>query len=264
MASGRFWLPSILLPAAALAGVAGLAPLVPLSGDLGVMVAAALAFGCVGAEVLLASAAAPRFPRRALLLLFVPLSALVALALLGQAVSAVIAAMVVTACLLGAGTLIGAKVGAAIERPGHLLVVAIVSALVDAFSVLHPRGPTAQLIEIESAVAILVLPWPILGTSRIAPVLGVGDIVFAALYVAACRRHALSIPRTVIALAIGLGLTFAAAVAAARGVPALPLMGAAVVIAHPEARRLPPEDRAKALGGILALTVLFGVLFALR
>src|SRR5690606_16553929 len=106
-------------------------------------------------------------PRRALLLLLLPLSALAALALLGQAVPAVIGAMVVTTCLLGAGTLIGAKVGQAIERPGHLLVVAIVSALVDAFSVLHPRGPTAQIIESESAVAVLVLPWPLLGTSRI-------------------------------------------------------------------------------------------------
>jgi len=61
-----------------------------------------------------------------------------------------------------------------------------------------------------------------------------------------------------------LALTFALAVVAARGVPALPLMGAAVVIAHPEARRLPPEDRAKAIGGILALAVLFVVLFAMR
>src|SRR5690606_6744802 len=122
--SGRGWLLSILLPAAALAAVAGLAPLVPLGGQLAAVVAGAFAFGCVGAEVLLASAAAPRFPRRALLLLLLPLSALAALALLGQAVPAVIGAMVVTTCLLGAGTLIGAKVGQAIERPGHLLVVA--------------------------------------------------------------------------------------------------------------------------------------------
>ena len=262
--SGRWWLPSILLPAAALAVVAGVAPLVPIGDGLGLALAAALAFGCVGAEVLFASAAAPRFSRRALLGLFLPAAALVGLAVFSSAVPAVIAAMVVTTCLLGAGTMIGAKVGEAIERPGHLLVVAVVSALVDAFSVFHPSGPTAQIIEIESAVAILVLPWPLLGTSRIAPVLGVGDIVFAALYMAACRRHLLSIRRTAVALAIGLALTFALAVVAARGVPALPLMGAAVVIAHPEARRLPPEDRAKAIGGILALAVLFVVLFAMR
>lgn len=261
---GRLWLPSLLLPAAALALVAGLAPRVPIDGGLGALLGAALAFGCVGGEVLFASVAAPRFSRRALLWLIAPASALGALALLGDAVPAVVAAMLVTSCLLGAGTMIGAKVGEAIEHPGHLLVVAIVSALVDAFSVLHPSGPTAQLIENESVVAILVLPWPLLGTTRIAPVLGVGDVVFSALYVAACRRHGLSIRRTAIALAFGLALAFALAVAAARGIPALPLMGAAVLIAHPAARRLPPEDRIKAAAGIGALATLFVVLFALR
>jgi hypothetical protein len=262
--TARWWLPSIILPSAALALIAAVAPLVPVGAGLGVMLAAVLAFACVGAEVLFASAAAPRLSRRALLWLLLPVSGLATVAVLGETLPQVIAAMVVTTCLLGAGTMIGAKVGNAIERPGHLLVVAIVSALVDAFSVLHPSGPTAQIIEIESAVAVMVLPWPLLGSARIAPVLGVGDIVFAALYLAACRRHRLSIRRTAIALAIGLAATFVIAVAAARGVPALPLMGAAVVIAHPEARRLPPEDRAKAAIGVAALVALFVVLFALR
>src|SRR5690606_13949183 len=154
---------------------------------------------------------------------------------------------------LGAGTRIGASIGHAIEAPGHLLVVASVSALVDGLSVLHPKGPTAQILEMEVALSILALPWPILGTPIIQPTLGVGDVVFGGLYLAAARRHELPLGKTAAALAVGLTLAFVTAALLSRAIPALPFMGAAVLLAHPEARRLPPADRVAAAIGIGAL-----------
>lgn len=258
------WLAALLAPAALLALVAAIAPFVPLSGSLGRGAAGVLAFACVGAEVLTAAALAPRLRPRALLALPVPIAALAAVAVLGDGWPRGAAAATVTVGLLSVGTLAGAVVGHAIDRAGHLVVVAVVSSLVDVFSVLHPRGPTAQLVQVETAVNVLILPWPILGTARIEPILGVGDIAFAAIYLGAAKRHGLAVRRTVLALAAGLAVTLAVVMATGIGIPALPFLGAAVVLAHPEARRLPPEDRKKALVGLVVLVGLFVGLFAMR
>jgi hypothetical protein len=185
-------------------------------------------------------------------------------ALAGPALPRVVAAALVTSALLTFGTLVGSVVGSAIDHAGHLLVVAVISSLVDAFSVLHPSGPTAQLVRVQTALDVLILPWPILGTARIEPILGVGDVAFAAIYLAAAKRHGLPLRRTVAALAAGLAVTLGVVLATGRGIPALPFLGAAVVVAHPQARRLPEADRKKALLGLGVLVALFAVLFALR
>jgi hypothetical protein len=75
------------------------------------------------------------------------------------------------------------------------------------------------------------------------PMLGFADAIFAALYLAAARRHGLSTRRATIAVAIGLFAAGTVAVALRRPLPALPFVGTIVVTLIPEARRVPPEDR---------------------
>lgn len=256
------WLLALTAPGLVLALTAQLAPLFPPpSGVWGAFVGA-LAFACVSAEVLTASALTPRLPTRGLWIALGALGALALLATFAASLPLALAAALVTVTLLTLGTSAGGVVGQAIEQPGHLLVVAAVSAAVDALSVLHPSGPTAQIIRHEAAVSVLILPWPILGTRNIDPVLGVGDVAFAAIYLAAARRHGLSIRRSVVALSLALAGTLVAVFVTGRGVPALPFLGAAMVAAHPEARRLPEEDRAKAVVGLLALAaVVAGLLY---
>jgi hypothetical protein len=256
------WLLALTLPPLALVLTALLAPHVPIADTPLLGAAALLAFACVSAEVLLAAAQVPPLAPRFLWLVAAPVAFTALVIGTGDLLPSIALAAIVTASLLTLGTLIGSVVGSAIENVGHLVVVAIVSAGVDAVSVLHPRGPTAQIVEVQAAVSVLILPWPILGTDRIEPILGVGDIAFAALYLVATRRHGLSVRRTVIALGLGLAVTLAIVLATGVGIPALPFLGAAVVAAHPEARRLPKEDRAKAAWGLLAIGVLFAVLFA--
>src|SRR5690606_6591372 len=110
--TGR-WLASILLPPAVLAASAWLAPHVP-AGSLTAILAGVFAFACVGAEVIVAGTWAPPLSHRSSLGLLVPAALLVAIALLGAAIPAVLAAVLVTACLLGAGSRLGATVGHAI------------------------------------------------------------------------------------------------------------------------------------------------------
>ena len=62
--------------------------------------------------------------------------------------------------------------------------------------------------------------------------------MFAALYLAAARKHALSIPRTLLALALGFAAALGCVVWLEQAVPALPFLGLAMVAAHPQARRL--------------------------
>ena len=258
------WLIAIGAAVAALLVFALVAPRVPLDDPRAIAAAGVLGFVCVGIEVLAAAATTPARGPRWLLGVLPALAALAAVATAGDAMPRLVAAVAVTAALLVAGTILGGVVGAAIDEAGHLIIVAVLSALVDVFSVLHPSGPTHHLVRVEAAVSILLLPWPILGTARIEPILGFGDVCFAAIYVTAARRHGLSIRRTIVALAAGLLATLGVVLVTGVGVPALPFLGAAVVIAHPEARRLPARDRKMALIGLGIAAALFAAIFALR
>ncbi len=156
-------------------------------------------------------------------------------------------ATVTTLALLVAGGALGAAVGGRIEHPGHLLPVVVVSLIVDSFSVFHSAGPTAAIVERPAVIALVALPWPVLGTTEIAPVLGVGDVVFAALYLAAARKFHLGLGRTVAALAVGLLITMMGVLFVSLPLPALVGMGLAMLAVHPRARKLPDKDRRKAL-----------------
>jgi hypothetical protein len=164
--------------------------------------------------------------------------------------------------LLLVGSSIGAWVGARIQHPAHVMFVALVSGIADTLSVTQPGGVSATIVEHPHALALLALPWPMLGTREIAPLLGVGDIIFTSLYIRASRTHHLPLARTVLALAVGYVITTAAVVVWSRPIPVLPLLGAAVVLAQPRTRSIAPSDRRRgawvitALAGMIAVWIL--------
>jgi hypothetical protein len=96
-----------------------------------------------------------------------------------------------------------------------------------------------------------------LGTPAIEPLLGAGDVVFTALYLASSRRHGLPWRRTMIALLLAYAVTAAVVLVLETAVPALPLLGLAVVLAHPEARRPRIADRQR--GMALSIAAVLGV-----
>jgi hypothetical protein len=147
-------------------------------------------------------------------------------------------------------------VGARVQHAGHLGVVAYVSSIADLTSVFHESGPSAQILESAPTLAVLAVGAPMPGTADVSPILGVGDVVFVGLYLAACRAHGLARSRTLLALAVALGLTFVVLVALARPVPALPMLGLAIVLAHPQTRWPPASERKQALLGMFAVTAL--------
>jgi hypothetical protein len=249
------WAGAIGIVAAA-CGLAGLSapgmPIDPTAGPAAAIAAYAIAFACVGAAVLAVAGTAPDLGRGAIPIV---LAAAAGLALVAGRPPGLGLAIAVLVVLLAGGTAAGAAIGARIEHAGHLLPVAIVSSLADLVSVLSPGAPSDVVADTPALVSVLAISWPMPGTHDVAPILGVGDVIVVALYVAAARRHALSIGRTIVALAIGLAATAVVVAWTALPIPALPFLGAAVVLAHPAARALPVADRRPAAWGLAVIVV---------
>ena len=235
----------------------GLAPALAVPSPV---LAFALTFAAVTAAVLLASAFAPLLTRRFAWILLAPLGGMAGVAAFAPGATSAGAGAVVLVCLLGGGTLLGRAIGGRVEHPGHLLLVAYVTAIADLYSVFAPSGVTAHVAASETLLPLFAIPWPMLGLGELVPVLGVGDVVITAVYIAAAARHVLGMRRMLAALVAGYAATFVALVVTARGLPALPFLGLAVVLAVPRVWRLRREDRRAAVLGAVAITALFGTL----
>ena len=224
-------------------------------------------FGCVVGSALGVAAATPRPTPRSMLWLLPAFAVPVGLRIYEVAygpVSASLSAVLVAGSLLAFGSLVGGMVGSRIEHPGHLLFVAVVSSLADTFSVAAPDGPSAAIASSEVALSLLAVSFPMLGTDQIAPLLGVGDLVFTSLYVSAARAHGLPMQRTWLALGAAFVVTMLVVIELELPIPALPFMGMAMLIAQPAARVPPARDRVRGFAALGAISALFIALLLRR
>jgi hypothetical protein len=248
---------AVLVPLAVLAFAAPYVPL-PRGGapDAVAPLAAALAFGTTAGAMLLAAWCTPGAwlarERNAVGVLLAGLS----LAAVARTLPAVSSGLLGSLAVVLVASVPGAVVGARIAAAGHLLAVALTSAAVDVWSVYAPRGVTRAVVQSPGLLELLTLRAALPPEREPAPMIGFGDVVFAVLYLVVARRFALPLRRTVTALGAGLLVAGLAAMTLGLpgGVPALPFLGFAVVLAHPEARRVPPADRKTTLfAGVLLL-----------
>ena len=217
------------------------------------LVAYLLAFSCVVACTLGTASQVPANTRACLVGCSAGLALLVGAAFGRSRVGLSLSGAAVLVALLLIGTGVGALVGRRIQHPGHLLFVAVVSSIADVWSVTQPGGISKAIVEEPLALSLAALPWPLLGSDELAPLLGVGDVVFTSLYLAATRAHALPLRRSLLALSAAYALTTALVVFTARPIPVLPLLGACFVIAQPAARSVNALDRRR---GALVLTLI--------
>jgi hypothetical protein len=253
------WCLTIVAALVSLAAIAWIAPHVPLPP----LAAYVFGFSCIVASTLAVASQLPLVKARSMAPGFV-LGLCVLACLRAWPLHGLPGALLVAGTLLVLGSAVGGVVGSAIEHPGHLLFVALVSALVDVLSVAHPAGPSAAIASSPQMLSLLAVSWPMLGSDRIEPMLGVGDVVFAVLYATASRAHALSVRRTLLALAAAFLLTMLAVIALELPVPALPFLGLAMVAAHAEVRRPRIEDRRRGFSVVCGLSVVVVVLLARR
>ncbi len=258
-ALGR-WFASALGAALVLVLAAVAAPHVPVAP----LFAFVIGFAAVSASMVTTALAAPLLPRKALAGVLLAIAALVLVYALGLSRGSNVAgAAVVTCALLLGASCVGSVVAGGVEDPGHLLIVAVVFTLVDTFSVFNQAGPTAAIVENETLLSLVALPWPQLGarTTTIEPFLGMGDVIATALFVGVARRHGLHVGRTAAALFGALALTMAVVLLTETPIPVLPFMAFAVLLVHPAARRLRKEDRRPALIGLLGLMLVYAAIW---
>jgi hypothetical protein len=114
------------------------------------------------------------------------------------------------------------------EAASWVVLVALIIPWVDAFSVFSHRGPTHKIVQNHPyALTLLSYAFPIPGEEN-AAYLGVPDLLFFALFLAAAARFGLRVGRTWVALVASFGVTIALAVELRlAGLPALPLLSLA-------------------------------------
>jgi hypothetical protein len=117
------------------------------------------------------------------------------------------------------------------ESVGLVLLVAVLITPVDIFSV--ARGPTKHIVEQQPQVFdALSIAFPVLGENSSAQ-LGLPDVLFFSLFLAATARFSLRTLWTWVAMALSFGTTLALAVwTDVTGLPALPLLSAGFVLVN--------------------------------
>ena len=111
------------------------------------------------------------------------------------------------------------------ETVSWVVLVALIIPWVDAFSVFSHRGPTHKIVANHQYVlTVLSYAFPLTGENN-AAYLGVPDLLFFALFLAAAARFELRVGWTWVALVASFGVTIALTVELElAGLPALPLL----------------------------------------
>jgi hypothetical protein len=131
--------------------------------------------------------------------------------------------------LLMAATALGLLVGRGLQKPNYLIMAAIVGAVTDIFSVYS--GPSKHVLS-SSVFPYVSFHWGLIGQGEVLPIVGAGDFIFLALYFFGARKFGLDDRKTFAAMAIAFAVGFLSAIVTQRGIPALPFMSLALLLAH--------------------------------
>lgn len=167
--------------------------------------------------------------------------------------------------LVASGWGIGGAIGSRVEHAGHMLPAAAVAAAADLASVLHPSGPSNAIASSERALAVVALNVPLPGGIA-APVLGVGDLVFASIALGVASRHRVAPWGPLAGVALGAGVSVALSALFERPIPALVAMGALAVLFTPAFRTLRRVDRRTTIFSVtaaIAIAIALGIRAAL-
>jgi hypothetical protein len=129
-----------------------------------------------------------------------------------------------------AASLIGLALGSLLQTPIEIVVVALLIAAVDTYSV--ARGPTKVIVEHHQEVLNdFTLSFHPLGSTAVAQI-GASDFVFFAVFLAAAARFGLHRGRTWALMTASFGLTLLLSYLFDRALPALPLLSLAFLAAN--------------------------------
>ena len=233
----------------------GLAPLLPGAGGLGVLGSSLLVVLAVGPlEYLIGRFDWPD-ARPWLLLVLIGVLGVVADAWLTTQGQPALASLGLLLGVIPLGVLIGRY--ALVDRD-FLLIVTVLYIIVDTYSVFF--GPTQVIIQRGGPLlAVLTVRFPILGTERIASLVGAADFLVWAACLQAAYRFGFPYRLSFAALSLGLVGSAVVSVALQRSVPALPLMMLAYLLVNAGQFEWRKRSLWALAGGLLAFVLVIGV-----
>ncbi|MCW5852294.1 MAG: hypothetical protein KIT87_19630 [Anaerolineae bacterium] len=157
--------------------------------------------------------------------------------------------------VIPAGVLIGRY--ALVDRD-FLLIVAVLYIIVDVYSVFF--GPTQVIIQRGGPLlSVLTVRFPILGTERVASLVGAADFLVWAACLQGAYRFGFPYRLSFAALSLGLVGSAVVSVALQRSVPALPLMMLAYLLVNAGQFEWRKRSLWALAGGLLAVVLVIGV-----
>lgn len=154
--------------------------------------------------------------------------------------------VVVDSALVSLAWGLGASLGRRVQHASHLFPACVVAASADVVSLLSPEGPSHAIAESDRALSVLAMGFPVAGSHAVAPVLGVGDLLFTAFVLGIAHAHRLSYARAIACIGAGVAAAGFAAARLGVAVPALVTIAAAIIVGMPAIRRLRAVDRTAA------------------
>ena len=130
---------------------------------------------------------------------------------------------------LGATTAAGFLFLRYFESAAWVALVACIVPWVDVYSVFW--GPTSEILKHPKGVSALSFGFPVPGEEGVAS-LGLPDLLFFALFLAAAARFRLRVAATFVLMALSFGVTTALAAWTDRALPATPLLSIAFLLAN--------------------------------
>ncbi len=149
-----------------------------------------------------------------------------------------------------------------IKKPSYIIPLAVAAGLADIWSVTH--GVTNEVVQSRAAMNFLLFSFPAPGKG-VAPIIGVTDFVFAAMFLSLSRKFDFPMARTRLLLAASFVLSVGVAVIGGFGVPVLPVMGVLFIIGnHAHVRITDPKEKRDAALGLLIIVLALAAVSLIR
>ena len=145
-----------------------------------------------------------------------------------------------------------------IKKPSYLIPLVAAAGLADIWSVSF--GATNKIIQSRTAMNFLLFSFPVAGKG-ILPVIGVTDLIFAAMFLSLSSRFNIPVIRTQVLVAASFIISITVAVFGGFGVPVLPVMGMFFIIGqYKYIKIVDPKEKREAIHGILIIAAALAVI----
>ena len=159
--------------------------------------------------------------------------------------------------LLGVALCGGILLSSIIKKPSYLIPLVAAAGLADIWSVSF--GVTNKIIQSRTAMNFLLFSFPVAGKG-ILPVIGVTDLIFAAIFLSLSSRFDIPVIRTQVLVAASFIISITVAVFGGFGVPVLPVMGLVFIIGqYKYIKIVDPKEKRDAVYGILIIAAALAV-----